>query len=138
MFHSFKKIKVKSWFLIKHKENSSTNYDGIQDWRLFDFDSVKDISFSDKSFKTFEITELETNCFVDFSNLEEINVSFCHISQIEGKSFYGLRALKKLNLSSNQIVKLDDLNTFQGLDNLEELDMRENQLVQMDAEKHIF
>lgn len=55
-----------------------------------------------------------------FTSLEELDLSYNHISKIENEIFKSCSNLKSLNLDGNEISNIDK-NSFKGLENLENL-----------------
>jgi Leucine-rich repeat (LRR) protein len=79
---------------------------------------------------------IEDTSFSIFINLNsEIDLDDQRLENFEVGSFYGLKKVKKLLLSNNQIKRLKS-QTFIGLDNMETLDLQKNKI--MDLEINTF
>ena len=89
----------------------------IKDWRSYDLS--KNEWLQRKIFKNndipFKMKSIESHCFVDFKNLEELNLDSNNLIKVETNSFQHLSKLKKFDLGWYQIEQIDS-NGFQGLD----------------------
>lgn len=65
--------------------------------------------------------------------LEEFDVSFRSIEEIEDGGFEHCTKIKIINLSNNLLTNLDK-NTFKGLENLEELHLQYNNITKIDLD----
>ena len=64
----YKKKVVRNLCLTKERDNS--NNDSINDWRNFDFNKIKTLNLSNINLST-----IENQSYIDFQNLEFINLS---------------------------------------------------------------
>jgi Leucine-rich repeat (LRR) protein len=94
------------------------SFDGIS----MDLPDVKEIqaNYLDNNFP-----KLDDETFVNFTNLEKLDLGNCIIYEISDKAFQGLTKLKELYLGANELKELDK-NVFHPLTNLEVLQLYDN------------
>ena len=128
-----KKDFTKTLCLLRHlKDNRQTN--GVNDFRMFDFGSINEISIKENNFRLFpyEIVSIEENCFDFFQNLMSLKLNSCKMNKIESATFKSLSNLKKLDLGQNDISQIK-ASEFKGLENLEELHLDRNKLTKIQS-----
>ena len=75
-----------------------------------------------------DIQELPTDMFTSMQNLKSLNLSGCHLPNINQGSFKGLQSrLEKLSLNNNNLTKIEQY-TFVGFHQLKSLDLSWNNL----------
>ena len=84
------------------------NNDLNDDWRSFAFEKIKSLG------KIVQIKSIESQCFKDFTDLEDLNLGGNKLTKIESNSFQHLDKLKKLFLFLNQINRIEK-DAFVGL-----------------------
>ncbi|KAF9407044.1 hypothetical protein HW555_012801 [Spodoptera exigua] len=111
---------------LKFVDLSSNAFAG-KDLNPYIFDQSPHITFIDFSRNNME--DAPDNLLNAFQSLEILNLDRCFLSNVPSfATKTNLRTMKHLILSTNQIARLDNANTFVNLENLQLLDLTANMI----------
>jgi hypothetical protein len=85
-------MNVRNWCLTKERDNCDN--DSINDWRNFDFNKIKTLSFMNIGMST-----IENQSFIDFGNLDKLDLSGNKLTKKDSNFYYRFIQSKNFKFS---------------------------------------